>query len=150
MDIKLKSHVFNTLEDGTKFHIIPLTKKQYDEIIRDYNGVNNSYTSNKFLDKYGFKHTQMILDGESYIDPHDKETLESINDLLARMLPAPTKAINPDTMQTGSSYKCFCAKPLNIPDLISHRTPLDSWKCLMIRLGEPEYAIVIEEKPKKS
>lgn len=42
----------------------------------------------------------------------------------------------------------FCAKPLNLTDMTEHKTPLESWNCLMIRIGEPQYTIVIEEKVK--
>lgn len=149
MGIKLKNHLFNTLKDGTKFYIVPMTKIQYDEFSKDFNNITDTYTTNKFLDKYGFRHTQVILDGEAYINPNDKETLDSINELLARMLPAPIRQTNPDTKIAKVGYKCFCAKPLNIADLVEHATPLESWKCLIIRLGEPEYALVIEEKPIK-
>lgn len=41
------------------------------------------------MDKYGFKHTQIILDGDTYISANDKETLEAINPILSRILPHP-------------------------------------------------------------
>ena len=33
--------------------------------------------------------------------------------------------------------------------MTEHKIPLESWNCLMIHIGEPQYAIVVEEKVKK-
>lgn len=100
------------------------------------------------MDKYGFKHTQIILDGDTYISANDKETLEAINPILSRILPHPKTIKNPLNNKIERSYKCFCAKPFNLTDMTEHKTPLESWNCLMIRIGEPQYAIVVEEKVK--
>lgn len=149
MEIKLKHYLINILANGNKVYLCPMDKDKYDSLIRDYSRLSDQTSINKFVDKYGFKHTQIILDGDTYVSPNDKETLEAINPILARILPHPKTIKNPLNNKIERSYKCFCAKPLNLEDMTEHRTPLESWNCLMIRIGEPQYAIVVEEKVKK-
>lgn len=149
MEIKLKNYLINILANGNKVYLCPMDKDGYESLIRDYSRLSDQTSINKFVDKYGFKHTQIILDGDTYVSPNDKETLEAINPILARILPHPKTIKNPLNNRIERSYKCFCAKPLNLEDMTEHRTPLESWNCLMIRIGEPQYAIVIEEKVKK-
>lgn len=149
MEIKLKHYLINILANGNKVYLCPMDKDEYDSLIRDYSRLSDQTSINKFVDKYGFKHTQIILDGDTYVSPNDKETLEAINPILARILPHPKTIKNPLNNKIERSYKCFCAKPLNLEDMTEHRTPLESWNCLMIRIGEPQYAIVVEEKVKK-
>lgn len=149
MEIKLKHYLINTLADGSKIYLCPLDKKDYEAVMTDYANLSDQSSLNRFLYKYGFKHTQIILDGDTYIDTNDKETLESITPILAHILPHPKTIKNPLNNRVERSYKCFCAKPFNLEDMTEHRTPIESWNCLMIRIGEPQYAIVIEEKVKK-
>lgn len=149
MEIKLKHYLINTLANGNKVYLCPMDKDEYDSLIRDYSRLSDQTSINKFVDKYGFKHTQIILDGDTYVSPNDKETLEAINPILARILPHPKTIKNPLNNKIERSYKCFCAKTLNLEDMTEHRTPLESWNCLMIRIGEPQYAIIVEEKVKK-
>lgn len=146
MEIKIKNYLINTLNNGNKIYLCPLDKDGYNKLMKDYSNLSDQSSINRFIDKYGFKHTQIILDGDTYIDPNDKETVESVTPILSRILPHPKTIKNPITNTIEQSYKCFCAKPLNLEDVTSHKTPISSWDCLMIRIGEPEYAIVIEEK----
>lgn len=149
MNIQLKHFKINTLADGNIIYLIPLNKEKYDEIMKNYAKLSDQHSINKFVEKYGFKHTEMILDGNTYIDSNNKETLEIINPILSHILPHPKTIKNPINNHIERSYKCFCSKPLNLEDLTEHTTPLSSWNCLMIRVGEPEYAIILEEKVKK-
>lgn len=149
MEIKLKHYKINTLADGSDIYLIPLDEKEYNSLMKDFNSLSDTYSINKFVDKYGFKHTQMILDGETYINASDKETLEMVNPILSRILPHPKTIKNPINNHIEKSYKCYCAKPINLEDMTEHKTPLESWNCLMIRIGEPQYAVVIEDKKKK-
>ena len=140
MEIKIKNYLINTLDNGNKIYLCPMDEEGYTRLMNDFSRLSDQSSINRFVDKYGFKHTQIILDGDTYISANDKKTLEAINSILSRILPHP---------KIERSYKCFCAKPLNLTDMTEHKTPLESWNCLMIRIGEPQYAIVVEEKVKK-
>lgn len=149
MEIKIKNYLINTLDNGNKIYLCPMDEESYTRLMNDFSRLSDQSSINRFVDKYGFKHTQIILDGDTYISANDKETLEAINPILSRILPHPKTIKNPLNNKIERSYKCFCAKPLNLTDMTEHKTPLESWNCLMIRIGEPQCAIVVEEKVKK-
>lgn len=149
MEIKIKHYLINILDNGNKIYLCPMNEEGYTRLMNDFSRLSDQSSINRFVDKYGFKHTQIILDGDTYINANDKETLESINPILSRILPHPKTIKNPFNNKIERSYKCFCAKLLNLTNMTEHKTPLESWNCLMIRIGEPQYAIVVEEKIKK-
>lgn len=149
MEIKIKNYLINILDNGNKIYLCPMDEETYTRLMNDFSRLSDQSSINRFVDKYGFKHTQIILDGDTYISSNDKETLEAINPILSRILPHPKTIKNPLNNKIERSYKCFCAEPLNLTDMTEHKTPLESWNCLMIRIGEPQYAIVVEEKIKK-
>ena len=55
----------------------------------DFSRLSDQSSINRFVDKYGFKHTQIILDGDTYISANDKETLEAM-EMTAREFSART------------------------------------------------------------
>lgn len=149
MEIKLKNYLINTLNNGNKIYFVPMEERVYKEFIRDITSLSDQHSVNKFIDKYGFKHSQVILDGETYINGSDNKLLEQISPVFERILPYPKTVHNPINNHIEKSYKCFCCDTLNIEDVVEHKTFLSSWNCLMISLGEPQYGIVVEFKKEK-
>lgn len=149
MEIKLKNYLINTLNNGNKIYFVPMEERVYKEFIRDITSLSDQHSVNKFIDKYGFKHSQVILDGETYINGSDNKLLEQIAPVFERILPYPKTVHNPINNHIEKSYKCFCCDTLNIEDVVEHKTFLSSWNCLMISLGEPQYGIVVEFKKEK-
>lgn len=146
MEIKLKNYLINTLDNGNKIYLIPMLKSVYEEFVHDYTALHDQVSFNKFANKYGFEHKQVLLDGTTYINVHDKEEVESVRPILNRILPRPKMTTNAITEKREPAYKCFCCGLTNIESVLEHKTSIDSWNCLMIRIGEPEYAIVLEIK----
>lgn len=149
MEIKLEHYLINELNDGAKIYIVPMSKRVYEEFSQDYASLSDLSSMNRFADKYGFTYRQVILDGNTYIDVNDPEEVDGVRPILARILPKPKIVENPLTEKREPAYKCFCCDSLNIENVLEHKTPVSSWQCLMLKLGEPEYAIVLEIKPKK-
>lgn len=146
MEIKLPHYLINELPKGSKVYICPLDSRMYNKVMSEFHALQNANSVNKFTDNYGFHPSEIIMDGACYINANDKEELESVNGILARILPAPTYVNNAVTHRNENSYKCFCCQQFDLEDVTEHRTPLESWNCLITYLGDPEYAIVIERK----
>lgn len=146
MKIKLKNYLINTLNDGSKVFVIPMNKDQYQEFSHDFSNLTDQNSMNKFADKYGFTYKDVLLDGNTFINVNDPEEVSAVRPLLALILPKPTPTTNALTDKKEAAYKCFCCKNLNIESVIEHTTPFESWNCLMIRIGEPEFAVVLKIK----
>ena len=149
MEIKLEHILINTLDNGNKIYFIPMSKKVYEEFVHDFSNLSNQVSLNKFANKYGFNCKDVILDGTTYINVSDKEEVESVRPILARILPKPVTVTNPLTEKREVAYRCYCYEGLNIENVLEHKTPIDSWNCLMIHVGEPEFGIVLEIKKEK-
>lgn len=145
---QIKKRLINTLHNGNKIYIIALNGKDYNVIMKDMSSCSGQFEVNKFTNKWGFSPNQILMQGETYINQNDKEDFDFFVKVIQRIFPKVVKK-DETTGTTKEYYKCWCAKPLNVTELADHRTPLESWNCLMIRLGEPQYAIVLEEKHKK-
>lgn len=146
MEIKIKNYLINTLPKGNKVYICPMTEEEYKAFYKDLSGLSSQANVNRFTDKYGFRHTNVVLDGETYLNLNNKDEIESIRPILKHILPHPKWVKHYLTNNTVTqSYKCFCVETLGLDDVTEHRTEIESWNCLMIRLGEPQYAIVVEE-----
>lgn len=146
MEIKLNHLLINTLDNGNEIYLVPMTKEVYEEFAHDYANLRDQVSINKFANKYGFTHRQVILDGNTYIDVNDPDEVESVRPVLARILPKPAIVVNPLVDKREPAYKCFCCDNININTVLEHRTPIESWNCLMIHIGEPEFALVLEIK----
>lgn len=107
MEIKIKNYLINTLDNGNKIYLCPMDEETYTRLMNDFSRLSDQSSINRFVDKYGFKHTQIILDGDTYISANDKETLEAINPILSRILPHPKTIKNPLNNKIERSYKCF-------------------------------------------
>ena len=78
MEIKIKNYLINTLDNGNKIYLCPMDEETYTRLMNDFSRLSDQSSINRFVDKYGFKHTQIILDGDTYISANDKETLEAM------------------------------------------------------------------------
>lgn len=146
MEIKLNHLHINTLDNGSEIYVIPMSKEVYEEFAHDFSNLTNQVAINKFANKYGFTYKDVILDGNTYINVNDHDEVESVKPILARILPKPVTVNNPLTEKRELSYKCYCYEGLNIESVVEHKTPIESWNCLMIHIGEPEFALVLEIK----
>jgi hypothetical protein len=43
------------------------------------------------------------------------------------------------------TFHCFCCENLGVEQFVGHKTPLNSWDCLMTSLGNPEYCVITQE-----
>lgn len=64
------------------------------------------------------------------------------------ILPPPGMITSVITNSIESSYKCWCCENLGIEQLAAHKTSLNSWDCLMVRLGNPSHVVITQRKVK--
>lgn len=62
------------------------------------------------------------------------------------VLPNPRFIHNLVTGIMEDTYHCFCCEKLGVEQFVGHKTALNSWDCLMITLGNPEYCVITQEK----
>lgn len=61
------------------------------------------------------------------------------------VLPSPKFLHNLITGKMEDTYHCFCCEKLGVDQFIGHRTPLNSWDCLMASLGNPSHCVILQE-----
>ena len=66
MEIKIKNYLINTLDNGNKIYLCPMDEETYTRLMNDFSRLSDQSSINRFVDKYGFKHTQIILDGDIF------------------------------------------------------------------------------------
>lgn len=65
------------------------------------------------------------------------------------ILPKPKFIKNLLTNTTENSHLCWCCENLGVEQFVGHRTALNSWECLMVTMGNPEYVVITQEIEKK-
>lgn len=136
--MKLNANDIVVIKDNvTKIGFIPSTEefiKDLDKDIEDY--FDGKIKEDIFKEKYIYTPLAFLMYGSTdevdsnllfnYIDHHDLE----MND------------------KTVKSYRCFTGDKFGIShkEMLAHATPLDSWLCLMIKLNNPKYGIIINMK----
>ena len=147
MDGILGTYKISTNEKGITFILVALEKDAYKELIKDAENCNTNFDVNKFKDKYNYHPSDIIMHGETEVWKDSNNSREATEPLLKAILPKPVMVNDPINKIARESYKCWCMKNLNIPDICNHRTAWDSWRCLMDRINHPKYCIVVKQKP---
>lgn len=63
----------------------------------------------------------------------------------SEILEKPRFAINLYSNKAENVYRCYCC-PKNTEDKIGHRTALNAWECLMLKLNNPTLVIITKRK----
>lgn len=61
------------------------------------------------------------------------------------VLESPKFIINLYSNKTEKTWKCYCC-PDELFNKIGHRTAINAWDCLMVKLGNPEFGIITKFK----
>lgn len=137
----------NTIKDN-KYVLYAITENLYNDIIKDASACSTTMQINNFYDKYGIRPQDIIIDGTTDVWKESYENRKNIEDLLKSVLPKPITVKNEITNTILDSFKCWCVGDLNIDEICDHRTVLDSWHCLMNKIGNPKYVIIVKEENK--
>ena len=49
------------------------------------------------------------------------------------------------TGSTENTYRCWCCKVKGLEQFIGHKTVLNSWDCLIVSMGNPEYVVITRQ-----
>lgn len=136
MKLNIKDAVVIKHTSISKFGFIPIPDDVIDSFDADIVNVYKcTLTSDEFIEKYGFSPFLSILHGNvrevSVNTIHDYIDFESIN------ITTPNKF--------KKSWKCFCGERhgLDYKQVLAHACPLESWKCLLIKLGNPNFGVIV-------
>lgn len=114
--------------------VVGITKDIYKSIDEDINKFySGKLSKTKFIEKYNFSPLSIIMYGEvkNVESSQLKELIEYEN-------------IQVEANKYKLSYKCFCGEEYNLDykkDIL-HGTSFSSWQCALIKIGNPEYAII--------
>ena len=137
----MRTIIFN---EDKNLYLIGMNKQEYDIFVNDVKTLNDK----ALYDKYLLYKKSLIIGGKM-----------ELNAVLKKLIPTHTyirkikdKKGNITEVENGTAFKCFSKhegewkKYTNIG--FSHDSFSCSFKCLMITLGNPEYGIIYEHKPR--
>jgi len=118
-------------EHAPKVSVLSISKEVSLELEKDIEEYfNGKLKLHAFIEKYGCQPLHIIMFGESMnITSTELRGYIQYSD------------VSHDGVKFRKSYKCFCGEKfgLNHKETILHGSPLDSWRCLLTSLGNPEY-----------
>lgn len=136
MKINLDNAVIIKENKIDKFAFVPITKEEYAY----FDDMNSAYHAGKlklkdFINLFGHNPMAFILHGE---------TEDVTSELVANYIDC-CGVKESENKQPRNSYKCFCGEPYNLDytKTVLHGTPYDAWLCLMTKLNNPKYGMVI-------
>ena len=133
-----KIHKILLKTDGSKeYWFYPLREDQCINLKRDISSTpKTAYGINLLREKYGIDPISIAMYGDVKLDEITAKTLVD-------------SAFIEDKLHKSKtySYKCFCCGELILNTIVTHRTAVDSWKCMLTKLCDPKFgAIVIINK----
>ena len=121
-------------EEGNKqYWFYPLRKDQCINLKRDMNSTpKTAYGINILREKYGIDPITISMYGDVKLDENIAKTLvasDFVTDTLNKI--------------KTYSYKCFCSGDLILDTIVTHRTAVDSWKCMLTKLADPKFGVIV-------
>ena len=116
---------------------IPVSKEIADELDLATEAYYSGHLKKEeFIEKYGYIPNAFIMYGK---------TEEVTSDLLLPFMESTKLEVSGRFV---NSYKCFCCSKfsLDYTKTLLHGSPMDSWRCLMTSLNNPEYGLIVNTK----
>ena len=124
-------------EDNKQYWFYTLREDQAIGLKRDINSTpKNGYGINILRQKYGIDISTISMHGDIKVDENTAKRLVDFTFIEDKLNKIKTY-----------SYKCFCCGNLILDTIITHKTAIDSWKCMLTKMCDPKFgAIVIINK----
>ena len=116
---------------------IPVSKEIADELDLATEAYYSGHLKKEeFTEKYGYVPNAFIMYGK---------TEEVTSDLLLPFMESTKLEVSGRFV---NSYKCFCGNKFNLDytKTLLHGSPMDSCRCLMTSLNNPEYGLIVNTK----
>ena len=122
-------------DKNPKIGVLPITEEESKELEQDielyFNGKLKLYD---FIIKYKFQPLHAIMFGNTNdVTSNDLQGYIDFTDVIV------------DGLKSRRSYKCFCGENfgLDYKKEILHGSSYDSWRCVMTKLNNPKYAVIL-------